>query len=149
MAVIGFARLESLFRKAAGLDIDKNKAKTITDIVEKKLYDLLLIGERNAKYNGREVIWECDVPLTKGFLETIQKFKELEETLELKDILDFLATQPPLKYPLEAELENKLPEITGTLLFILAKIIKTTDEGCRQPSTEDIERAGKILDLTM
>ncbi|OMH40503.1 DUF1931 family protein [Desulfurobacterium indicum] len=149
MAIVGFGKLETLFRKAAGLDIDKNKAKAITDIVEKKLYDLLLIGERNAKYNGRDVIWECDVPLTKGFLETIQKFKELEEQLELQDILDFLATQPPLKYPLEAELENKLPEIVGTLLFIIARIIKTVDEGCRQPSTEDIERAGKILDLTM
>ena len=68
MAVVGFAKLEALMRKAAGLDIDKSKAKEITDIVEKKLYDLLLIGERNAKYNGREVIWECDVPLTKGFL---------------------------------------------------------------------------------
>ncbi|WP_457570097.1 DUF1931 family protein [Desulfurobacterium sp.] len=149
MAIVGFGKLEALFRKAAGLDIDKNKAKAITDIVEKKLYDLLLIGERNAKYNGRDVIWECDVPLTKGFLETIQKFKELEEELELQDILDFLATQPPLKYPLEAELENKLPEIVGTLLFIIARIIKTVDEGCRQPSLEDIERAGKILDLTM
>ncbi|SNR79549.1 DUF1931 family protein [Desulfurobacterium atlanticum] len=149
MAVVGFAKLEALFRKAAGLDIDKNKAKVITDIVEKKLYDLLLIGERNAKYNGRDVIWECDVPLTKGFLETIQKFKELEEVLELKDILDFLATQPPLKYPLEAELENKLPEIVGALLFILARIIKEIDENCKQPSVEDIERAGRILDLTM
>jgi len=149
MAVVGFAKLEALFRKAAGLDIDKNKAKAITDIVEKKLYDLLLIGERNAKYNNRDVIWECDVPLTKGFLETIQKFKELEEVLELKDILDFLATKPPLKYPLEAELENKLPEIVGTLLFILARIIKEVDETCKQPSIEDIERAGRILDLTM
>ena len=149
MAVVGFARLEALMRKAAGLDIDKNKAKEITDIVEKKLYDLLLIGERNAKYNGREVIWECDVPLTKGFLESMQKFKELEEELSLQDILDFLATKPPLKYPLEAELENKLPQIVGTLLYILARIMKEVDPGIRQPSSEDIERAGRILDLTM
>ena len=149
MAVIGFTRLESLFRKAAGLDIDKNKAKQITDVVEKKLYDLLLIGERNAKFNNRDVIWECDVPLTKGFLESMQKFKELEESLELKDILDFLATKPPLKYPLEAELEKKLPEITGTLLYVLASVIKEVDPSCKQPDTEDIERAARILDLTM
>ncbi len=149
MAIVGFAKLEALFRKAASIDLDKNKAKAITDIVEKKLYDLLLIGERNAKYNGREVIWECDIPLTKGFLESIHKFKELEEELVLEDILNFLATQPPLKYPLEAELEQKLPEIVGTLLYIIARILKEVDENCRQPSMEDIERAGKILDLTM
>jgi hypothetical protein len=53
MAVVGFAKLEALLRKAASLDIDKNKAKGITDIVEKKLYDLLLMGERNAKFNNR------------------------------------------------------------------------------------------------
>lgn len=149
MAIVGFAKLEALMRKAASLDIDKSKAKEITDIVEKKLYDLLLIGERNAKYNGREVIWECDVPLAKGFLESIQEFKKLEEELPLQDILDFLATKPPLKYPLEAELEAKLPEIVGTLLYILAKIMKEVDPGVRKPSSEDIERAGRILDLTM
>ncbi len=149
MAVIGFSKLQALFRKAAGLDIDKNKAKLITEIAEKKLYDLLLIGERNAKYNSREVIWECDIPLTKGFLESLQQFKKLEENLELQDILDFLATKPPLKFPLEAELEKKLPEITGTLLFILARIIKNVDSSCKQPDVEDIERAGRILDLTM
>jgi len=79
MAVVGAAKLEALMRKAASLDIEKGKVKEITDIVEKKLYDLLLIGERNANYNNREVIWESDVPLTKGFLESMQKFRKLEE----------------------------------------------------------------------
>ncbi|NPA12361.1 MAG: DUF1931 family protein [Aquificae bacterium] len=149
MAVVGVAKLEILMRKAASLDIDKNKAKEITDIVEKKLYDLLLIGERNASYNNREVIWESDVPLTKGFLETIQKFKKLEEELAVEDILNFLATMPPLKYPLEVELEKKLPEIVGALIYILANLIKEISPDSRKPSSEDIERAGKILDLTM
>jgi len=116
MAVVGAAKLEILMRKAAGLDIDKNKAKEITDIVEKKLYDLLLIGERNANYNGREVI---------------------------------LATMPPLKYPLEVELEKRLPEIVGTLIYILAQLIKEIAPESRKPSSEDIQKAGKILDLTM
>ena len=35
MAVIGFHRLEELFRRGAGLDIKKGHAKDITDIVEK------------------------------------------------------------------------------------------------------------------
>ncbi|RUM61017.1 MAG: hypothetical protein DSY66_03075 [Persephonella sp.] len=149
MAIVGVSKLEALMRKAASLDIDKNKAKEITDIVEKKLYDLLLIGERNASYNARDVIWESDVPLTKGFLESLQKFKNLEEEIAVKDVLDFLATMPPLKYPLEAELEKKLPEITGTLIYILANLIKSISPDTRKPSSEDIEKAGKVLDLTM
>ena len=149
MAIVGVSKLEALMRKAASLDIDKNKAKEITDIVEKKLYDLLLIGERNASYNARDVIWESDVPLTKGFLESLQKFKNLEEEIAVKDVLDFLATMPPLKYPLEAELEKKLSEITGTLIYILANLIKSISPDTRKPSSEDIEKAGKVFDLTM
>ncbi|NPA53100.1 MAG: DUF1931 family protein [Aquificae bacterium] len=149
MPVVGTAKLEILMRKAASLDIDKSKAKEITDIVEKKLYDLLLIGERNASYNAREVIWESDVPLTKGFLETLQKFKKLEEEVPAEDVLSFLAAMPPLKYPLEVELEKKLPEIVGTLIYILANLIKEVSPESRKPSSEDIEKAGKILDLTM
>ena len=149
MAIVGISKLEALMRKSASLDIDKNKAKEITDIVEKKLYDLLLIGESNASYNARDVIWESDVPLTKGFLESLQKFKNLEEEIAVKDVLDFLATMPPLKYPLEAELEKKLPEITGTLIYILANLIKSISPDTRKPSSEDIEKAGKVLDLTM
>ena len=39
MAVVGAAKLETLMRKSAGLDLEKNKVKEITDIVEAKLYD--------------------------------------------------------------------------------------------------------------
>jgi hypothetical protein len=34
MAIIGFTKLEALFRKAASLDIEKGHAKEITDIIE-------------------------------------------------------------------------------------------------------------------
>ena len=149
MAVVGAVKLEVLMRKSAGLDLEKSKVKEITDIVEKKLYDLLLVGERNANYNGREVIWESDIPLTKGFLESMQKFKKLEEEIAVEDVLNFLATMPPLKYPLEAEVEKRLPEIVGTLIYILAQLIKEIAPESRKPSSEDIKKAGDILDLTM
>jgi len=149
MPVVGAVKLEKIFRKAASLDIDHSKAKNITDIAEQKLYDLLLVAERNANLNGREVIWEADVPLTKGFLESMQLFKKIEEEIEAQDVLNFLATMPPLKYPLEVELEKKLPEIVGTILLILAKLIKEVSPETRKPSEEDIQKAKEILNLTM
>ena len=149
MAVIGFTKLEALFRKAASLDIHKGHAKEITDIVEKKLHDLLLAAERNANMNGRDVIWESDLPITKGLQETIIAFKQLDEELSIDDILAFLASVPPLKYPLAAELEAKLPEITGALLVVLAKVIKAVDDEARTVSHEAIEKASQILDLTL
>ena len=149
MAVVGFTKLEALFRKAASLDIHKGHAKEITDIVEKKLHDLLLAAERNANMNGRDVIWESDLPITKGLQETIIAFKQLDEELSIDDILAFLASVPPLKYPLAAELEAKLPEITGALLVVLAKVIKAVDDEARTVSHEAIEKASQILDLTL
>ena len=149
MSVVGFTKLEALFRKAASLDIKKGHAKDITDIVEKKLYDLLLAAERNANMNGRDVIWESDIPVTKGLQETIIEFKKLEEELSIDDILAFLATTPPLKYPLSKELEAKLPELVGVILVVLAKVIKEIDEENRQVNHEAIEKASRILDLTL
>jgi len=149
MAIIGFTKLEALFRKAASLDIDKGHAKEITDIIEKKLVDLLIAGERNANLNGRDVIWEGDLPITKGLQETIIAFKKLEEEIDLQDVLNYLTTVPPLKYPLAAELEAKLPEITGAILVVMARIMKEIDEEKRRVSHELIERAGRIMDLTL
>ncbi|WP_456391867.1 DUF1931 family protein [Nitratifractor sp.] len=149
MAIIGFTKLEALFRKAASLDIDKGHAKEITDIIEKKLVDLLIAGERNANLNGRDIIWEGDLPITKGLQETIIAFKKLEEEIDLQDVLNYLTTIPPLKYPLDAELEAKLPEITGAILVVMARIMKEIDEEKRRVNHELIERSARIMDLTL
>jgi hypothetical protein len=149
MAIIGFTKLEALFRKAASLDIEKGHAREITDIIEKKLIDLLIAGERNANLNGRDVIREGDLPITKGLQETIITFKKLEEEIDLQGVLDYLTTVPPLKYPLAAELEAKLPEITGAILVVMARIMKEIDHGKRRVNHELIERAGRIMDLTL
>ena len=149
MAILGYTKLETLFRKAASLDIDKGHAKEITDIIEKKLVDLLIAGERNANLNGRDVIWEGDLPITKGMQETIIEFKKLEEEIDLQDVLNYLTTIPPLKYPLAAELEAKLPEITGAILEVMARIMKEIDEEKRRVNHELIEKAARIMDLTL
>ena len=149
MAIIGYTKLEALFRKAASLDIDKGHAKEITDIIEKKLVDLLIAGERSANLNGRDVIWEGDLPITKGMQETIIAFKKLEEAIDLQDVLNYLTTVPPLKYPLAAELEAKLPEITGAILVVMARIMKEIDKEKRHVSHELIRKAATITDLTL
>ena len=56
------AEFERLFRQAAGLDVDKNDLKRVSDFLRDKLYDLLAVAERNAKYNGRDLIFEPDRP---------------------------------------------------------------------------------------
>ena len=148
MAVVGFTKLQEIFRKGASLDIHKGHAKDVTDIVEQKLYDMLLIGQKNAKYNGRDVIWIADLPITKGFEETIDAFKKLEEVVEAKDVTEFLATYPPV-IALEIELEEKLPEIAGALLLTLAKTMKAIDPADRAVDHELINKAHQVLNITM
>jgi hypothetical protein len=148
MAVVGFHRLEELFRKGAGLDIKKGHAKAITDIVEDKLYDLLLMGQVTAKYNARDIIWKYDLPITKGLEETIDEFKKLEQEIVLKDVLDGLATHPPL-YELEIELEKSLVDIVGGLILVLAKTMKALKEDGRAVDHELIDKAKLVMDLTL
>ena len=149
MAIIGFTKLEALFRKAASLDIKKNHAKELTDIIERKLVDLLIAAERNANLNGRDVIWESDLPITKGLQETIIEFRKLEDEIDIKDVLKYLSTIPPLKYPLSSELEAKLPEVTGAILVVLARVMKAINEEKRDVSSELIQKAKEIMDLTL
>jgi hypothetical protein len=148
MAVVGAHKIEELFKEAAGLQIHKNKVKEISDIVDKKFHDLLLIGEANAKYNGRDVIWFSDLPLTKAFRESMQKFKELDQELALDDVLEHIKTLPPL-YSLEVELENRVTEIVGTLVYIMAKIAKEFSTDDNVVSEKELKRVEDILDLTI
>ena len=148
MAIVGFTKLEALFRKAASLDLEKGDAESITDVVEQKLVDFLIAGERTANINGRDVITEGDLPITKGMQETIIAFRKLEEEIDLEDVLEYLSTIPPLKYPLAADLEQKLPEITGALLVVMARILKEI-EHTRRVTHEGIDTAKRIMDLTL
>ncbi len=148
MAVSGAHKIEALFKKAAELRISKEKVKEISDTIDTKFHDLLLIGEANAKYNGRDVIWYSDLPLTKAFRESMQKFQALEEELELQDVLDHIKTLPPV-YTLEAELEGKLTEIVGTLIYILANIAKVFSTDDNVVSENELKNAIRILNLTI
>ena len=148
MAVTNAHKIEALFKKAAGLQISKEKVKEISDIIDTKFHDLLLIGEANAKYNGRDVIWYSDLPLTKAFRESMQKFTALEEELALQDVLEHIKTLPPI-YTLEVELENKLTEIVGTLIYILANIAREFSRDDKTLSADELKAAERILNLTV
>jgi hypothetical protein len=88
------------------------------------------------------------MPVTKGFEESLRQFKQLEEEVDVQDVLQFLEQIPPLKYPISAELEAKLPEYIGALMLIIARVLKELGAE-RKPSKDDIERTRRILDLTL
>jgi hypothetical protein len=149
MPVFGVARFERFFRLAAELDVDKDDLKRFSDFVEHKLYDLLLMGQATASANLRDVVEPYDLPLTKGLQENIHLIRKMEDDIELKPILERLATYPPLDRMPSEETEARLPEIVGALGLALAKIVKTVDPEVKKPQSQHWERAMRIFDELM
>ncbi len=147
--VMGVAKVEALFRRSAGLDLDdKNKIAFCLDVVERKLHDLLQVGEEVALYNGRDTMVLWDLPITKGLQATLNEFEALNEEVPLEDVTRFVASLPPLRVAYDAELEQELPKIAGGLMVALAKMTRLFSAD-RLPSWKDLEKAQRALDLTL
>ena len=147
--VMSLAKFERLFQAAAGLDIDKKDFKRYSDFVNQKVYDFLVRGKAAAKANGRDIIEPCDLPVTKGLQERIQEFREIDQEIELKPILDSLAARRPHDLTCSMETEAQLPRIVGGLSVALARTFKIIDPTLKNPQTTQWERAFRLFDVLL
>jgi hypothetical protein len=145
--VIGYNRLKDFLHRSAGIDIDKSDMKRLSDLIGGKLYDLLVIGVRNASYNDRDVIMEPDLPLTKGFLEHMQDFRRYDEQIGLKPILDQLAAYPPLERALSADVEAMLPDLVGTLAMLAGTGMKVINPDVKNPDSAMWDKVLALMDV--
>lgn len=143
------ARFQRLFRAAAGVDVDKNDLKRYDDFIDRKIYDLLLIGQAHAKANARDVIQPFDLPVTKGLQESIHAFRRLDEEIELKPILRELAKRPPLDLAVAEETEQALPGIAGGLTLALARAFTIVEPDRRNPQTDQWVAVTALFDLLL
>jgi hypothetical protein len=148
-AVMAISKFERLFRAAAGLDVDKEDLRRHTDFVNRKIYDLVLRGEANAKANERDIVQPWDLPITKGLQEQMHAFRRLDEPLDVKPILEELAALPPLDLGLAEETEARLPEIAGGVTVALARAFKILDPDVKNPESEHWDRAFEIFHLLL
>ncbi|ETK35312.1 hypothetical protein MPTA5024_14775 [Microbispora sp. ATCC PTA-5024] len=142
-------RFERFFRTAAGLDVDKEDLRRYSDFVNQKLYDLLVIGEAHAKANVRDIVETWDLPITKGLQESIHRFRDLDEDIELKPILEQLAALPPLDLSIGEEVRERLSEIVGGLSLALARTFTVLDPELKNPRTEHWDRAIRVFQLLL
>ncbi|MEV6652926.1 DUF1931 family protein [Streptomyces sp. NPDC051219] len=149
MTVMGVSRFERFFRAAAGLDVDKDDLKRHSNFVDAKLYDLLLVAQAAAKANGRDIVEPWDLPITKGLQESIHRFRRLDQEVELKPILEQLATHPPLDRAPTEETESRYPEMVGGLSLALAETFKIMYPDVKNPQTKHWEGATAIFDLLL
>jgi Domain of unknown function (DUF1931) len=149
MPVMGESKFEQFFRTVASLDVDKDDLKRYGDLVNHKIRDLVVVGVAAAAANGREVMQPSDLPITKGFEQSIHEFRQLDLEIELQPILDQLATYPPLHVPLSVETEAELSTIAGGLGVALARTFKIIDPTVKNPQSEHWERAVRAFDLLL
>jgi uncharacterized protein DUF1931 len=147
--IMGYTRMKEFLRRSARVDIDKSDMDRLTDLIGRKLNDLLVIGVRNASYNNRDIVMEPDLPLTKGILEHIKVFRRYEEEIDLKPILDHLATYPPLERTLSLDVEAKLPDIVGTLAMLAGQALKIIDPDVENPGRDLWDRVLRLMELLL
>jgi hypothetical protein len=147
--MMAISTFERFFRAAGGLDVDKDDLKRYDDFVKGKIYDLLVRAQAAAKANGRDVIQPQDLPITSGLQECIHRFRELDEEIELRPILERMATLPPLDLSLSEETEARLPEVAGGLSVALARAFTILDPAVKNPQTRHWRRAFQVFDLLL
>jgi hypothetical protein len=143
--VMSVDRFERFFREAASLDVDKEDLRRFNDFVNEKVYDMLIRGQAAAHQNIRDVIQPLDLPIGKGLQENIIRFRRMNHEIELKPILDYLTTRPPLDKTLSDETEAELPNIVGGLSVALAHVFKLADPKLKNPHAVEWEQAERIV----
>ena len=149
MPVTGATGFQRFFRIAADLDVDKDDLKRYQEFVQRKVYDLLVVGRAAAGANGRDVIIPSDLPITKGLQQCTHDFRRIEGEVELEPILAQMATFPPLGAELAVDTEERLPTIVGGLSVALGRAFKVIDPDVRNPQMQQWERAFRIFDLLL
>ncbi len=145
--VFGANRLEELVRRVSGLVFDKSDLQRLSDLVDDKLYDLLLVGVQHASYNNRDLIMEPDLPLTRGLRENMEDFALYEEELEVAPILEDLTSYPMLEREPSQEVIDLLPELAGTLIVVTTQLITVMEPDVSNPTAETWERVIEAMDL--
>jgi len=149
--IIPYPQLKKILEETCELDVYKVEAEKMMDIVEKKLADLFEVAYEKAKAERREEIMFRDLPLTKGFLASMELFRKAIErqNVDVEPIKKFVLRSIPVEVPLQDELVDELPIITGTLFVLIGRVIKALHPDVERVREEHIEEAKRVLDYTL
>ncbi len=139
--IVPYPQLKKILEETCELDVYKVEAERMMDIVEKKLSDIFEVAYEKARAEGREEIKLRDLPLTKGFLNSMELFRKAIErqNIDVEPIKKFVLKELTVDAPLQDELVDELPVITGTLFVLIGRVIKTLHP----------DEAKKVLDYTL
>jgi hypothetical protein len=147
--LMSIPKFERFFRAVAGLDVDKEDLRRYDEFINRKIHDLLLRGQATAKANDRPAILPIDLPITKGLQESIHSFRQYNEDIDLKPVLDQIAKLPVMDLEYADDTAAAIPEIAGGISVALARFFKVMDPNLKNPMTADWDRAFRTFELLL
>jgi histone H3/H4 len=149
--IIPYPQLQKILERTCELAVIKPRAGEMMDIVEKKLADLFEVAYENAKAENSETIKLRHIPITKGFKNSMNLFRAVieDENVQMEPIRKYVLKKIPGDKPLEEDVVNELPIITGTLFVLVGRVIKALHPEIKNVYPEHIEEAKKVLDYTL
>lgn len=149
--IIPYPQLQKILERTCELAIIKPRAEEMMKIVEKKLSDLFEVAYENAKAERSSTIKMRHIPITKGFKNSMNLFRAVieDEKVQIGPIRKYVLKKIPGDLPLEEEVVNELPIITGTLFVLVGRVIKALHPEIKNVYPEHIEEAKKVLDYTL
>jgi hypothetical protein len=149
MTVMGAAEFERFFEAAADLEVSGQDLGRYNEFVDRKLYDLLLVGAAHAGAGRREAIEPQDLPVTKGLQESAHAYRKMAEVAGAAGAAGDSGDAGPWTEPgpLLEETTARLPELAGGISVALARALRALDTADRTPTTEDWDLAFELFDL--
>ncbi len=149
--VIPYPQLQKILERTCELAVIKPRAEEMMEIVEKKLADLFEVAYENAKAERSSTIKMRHIPITKGFRSSMELFRAVieDEKVQMEPIRKYVLKKIPGDIPLEEDVVNELPVITGTLFVLVGRVVKALHPEIKNVYPEHIEEAKKVLDYTL
>ena len=107
------------------------------------------LAQARAKDDDRDVIEPRDLPITKGLQESIHRFRRLELDVDVRPMLEEIATRPQLDLAVAVDVDESLPDVAGGVSLALGQTFRLIDTTLRNPATVHWERAFQIFDLLL
>lgn len=162
-AVLGYLWLHDLIERATGLDLDEQQVTEVTRLANRKLVDLFDVAEETAAANGRTFVLRHDLPLTKGLRRSLEDASQFANGIDAEAILTFLASSG-VRARVDEGVQSDVPRLTAALLILSSRIIALLEPGSLsplerlklldrtrdgRPTTWEIDRANRVIDLTL
>ncbi len=157
------AWLQAFLHRASGLAFDETQAMQIAALAERKLVDLFAVAEEAALANGRAVVLRHDLPLTRGLRAVLREVDVLARDIALAPVLAVL-TAAGARGQFDELVRAEIPRLMAALLLLAGRVITILEPETMspqerlerllrhtpsQPTHWEIERAARVLDLTL